>query len=350
MPVTRDVAIPLREIELLASRSSGPGGQHANVTASRIEARFDVAASSALSDAQKARVTARCGPVVRAIAQDARSQARNRELALERLRERLARALAVRRPAPRDAAEPRRARGPPARQAHALAAQARPAQAVRGRLTGDQRPAGWRIWKPLLSRMSFCQRERFGTAAAGVEAQAGDRHVHVAGVRVDRDPLALAGLSPAEVVVRGERALQQAGAAQRVGDRARAVVARVLPATVAAAPLVGQLRDLVAGGDDLLDRLGGVLRRDGLAVGGRASPCRPARAAGRAGRRARGRRRRRAGRSRRRRSAARRCHRRRPGRRRRRCGARSKRRTAAAVSAVYSPFGRGAPLTPARRR
>ena len=98
MPITRDVAIPLREIELLASRSSGPGGQHANVTASRIEARFDVAASAVLSEAQKERVTARCGPVVRAVAQDARSQARNRELALERLRDRLARALAVRRP------------------------------------------------------------------------------------------------------------------------------------------------------------------------------------------------------------------------------------------------------------
>jgi len=98
MPVTRDVAIPLREIQLLASRSSGPGGQHANVTASRIEARFDVGASSVLSEAQKERVTARCGPVVRAIAQDARSQARNRELALERLRDRLSRALAVRRP------------------------------------------------------------------------------------------------------------------------------------------------------------------------------------------------------------------------------------------------------------
>jgi ribosome-associated protein len=97
MRVTRDVAIPLREIELLASRSSGPGGQHANVTASRIEARFDVAASAALSEAQKQRVMSRCGPVVRAVAQDARSQARNRELALERLRERLERALAVRR-------------------------------------------------------------------------------------------------------------------------------------------------------------------------------------------------------------------------------------------------------------
>ena len=103
-------------------------------------------------------------------------------------------------------------------------------------------------------------------AAARVEAQAGDRHVHVAGVRVDRDPLALAGLTPAEVVVRGERALQQAAAAQRVGDRAGAVVAGVDPAAVTAAPLVGELRDLVARGDDLLDRLGGALGGDGDAV------------------------------------------------------------------------------------
>src|SRR5205814_8890884 len=95
MPVTRGVAIPLREIELRASRSSGPGGQHANVTASRIEAVFDVAASSALSDAQRERLLARCGPRVTAVAQDARSQARNRELALERLRGRLARGLAL---------------------------------------------------------------------------------------------------------------------------------------------------------------------------------------------------------------------------------------------------------------
>jgi ribosome-associated protein len=95
MRPTRDVEIPLREIALRTSRSSGPGGQHANVTASRVEASFDVRASSALTDAQKARVTARCGPVVRAVAQDERSQARNRELALERLRERLARALHV---------------------------------------------------------------------------------------------------------------------------------------------------------------------------------------------------------------------------------------------------------------
>jgi ribosome-associated protein len=98
MQVARGVAIPLAEVELRASRSSGPGGQHANVTASRVEAVFDVAASRSLDEEQKRRVSARCGPVVRASAQDTRSQARNRELALERLRERLASALAVQRP------------------------------------------------------------------------------------------------------------------------------------------------------------------------------------------------------------------------------------------------------------
>src|SRR5918992_3598153 len=91
-------AIPLAEVELRTSRSSGPGGQHANVTASRVEAVFDVAASRALSEEQKRRITARCGPVVRATAQDTRSQLRNRELALERLRSRLASALTVQRP------------------------------------------------------------------------------------------------------------------------------------------------------------------------------------------------------------------------------------------------------------
>ena len=91
----RGVRIPLDEVVVRASRSSGPGGQHANVTASRIEAAFDVGASAALSDEQKRRVIGRCGPVVRAVAQDARSQARNRELALARLEERLARALHV---------------------------------------------------------------------------------------------------------------------------------------------------------------------------------------------------------------------------------------------------------------
>jgi ribosome-associated protein len=92
------VAIPLTEIELRTSRSSGPGGQHANVTASRVEAVFDVHASTALTEAQQARITARLGPRVTASAQDTRSQMRNRELALERLADRLAAALEVPRP------------------------------------------------------------------------------------------------------------------------------------------------------------------------------------------------------------------------------------------------------------
>ena len=95
MVVASDVAVPLAEIELRASRSSGPGGQHANVTASRVEAVFDVAASSTLSDAQKRRIVERAGPRVSAVAQDARGQARNRELALARLRDKLAAALAT---------------------------------------------------------------------------------------------------------------------------------------------------------------------------------------------------------------------------------------------------------------
>jgi ribosome-associated protein len=95
------------EIELRTSRSSGPGGQHANVTESRVEAVFDVRASAALTETQRERVMARLGPVVRAIAQDARGQARNRELALDRLEARLASALAVRRT--RTATKPTRA-------------------------------------------------------------------------------------------------------------------------------------------------------------------------------------------------------------------------------------------------
>ena len=95
MWIARDVAVPLYEVVLRTSRSSGPGGQHANVTESRVEASFDVTASGALSEAQKARMRARCGPIVRAVAQDARSQSRNRELALERLRARLTHALEV---------------------------------------------------------------------------------------------------------------------------------------------------------------------------------------------------------------------------------------------------------------
>lgn len=92
------VAVPLSEIELRTSRSSGPGGQHANVTASRVEASFDVQASAALTEAQKARIASRLGPRVTAAAQDTRSQLRNRELALARLAERLSHALDVARP------------------------------------------------------------------------------------------------------------------------------------------------------------------------------------------------------------------------------------------------------------
>jgi ribosome-associated protein len=95
--VTRSVVLPLAEIEIRASRSSGPGGQHANTAETRIEAIFTVATSTALSEAQKRRVVAKAGPMIRAIAQDERSQTRNRELAIERLVERLRAALRVER-------------------------------------------------------------------------------------------------------------------------------------------------------------------------------------------------------------------------------------------------------------
>ena len=107
MSIGRDVKVPLREITIRTSRSSGPGGQHANVTASRVEAIFDVEASSALTDEQKRRVVARAGARVTAVAQDARGQARNRELALERLRRRLTQALAT--PRHRQATRPTKA-------------------------------------------------------------------------------------------------------------------------------------------------------------------------------------------------------------------------------------------------
>ncbi len=84
------LSIPLAEIELRTSRSSGPGGQHANVTASRVQAVFDVAASPTLDEAQRARLTERVGPTLTAVAQEARGQARNRELALQRLAEKIA--------------------------------------------------------------------------------------------------------------------------------------------------------------------------------------------------------------------------------------------------------------------
>ena len=95
--VTRSVVVPLGEIELRFSRSSGPGGQHAQKSETRVEAVFDVEASTALSPVQKRRVIGRAGPVLRAVAQDERSQWRNRELALERLVEQLRAALRVER-------------------------------------------------------------------------------------------------------------------------------------------------------------------------------------------------------------------------------------------------------------
>jgi ribosome-associated protein len=87
--------LPVSEIELRVSRSSGPGGQHAQKSSTRVEAVFDVEASGALTETQKRRVVARAGPVLRAVAQDERSQLRNRELATERLVEKLRAALAV---------------------------------------------------------------------------------------------------------------------------------------------------------------------------------------------------------------------------------------------------------------
>jgi ribosome-associated protein len=93
--VTRSVLLPVAEIELRVSRSSGPGGQHAQKSSTRVEALLDVEASAALTDVQKRRVVSRTGPVLRAVAQDERSQSRNRELAVERLVEKLRAALAV---------------------------------------------------------------------------------------------------------------------------------------------------------------------------------------------------------------------------------------------------------------
>ena len=93
--VTRTVVVPPGEIRLRTSRSSGPGGQHAQKSETRVEAIFDVAASAALSDSQKRRVIAKAGPVLRAVAQDERSQLRNKELAVERVVEALREALRV---------------------------------------------------------------------------------------------------------------------------------------------------------------------------------------------------------------------------------------------------------------
>ena len=98
MPIGPRAAIPLADVELRASRSSGPGGQHANVTASRIEASLDLLTARGLEDAQRRQLIARLGPRVTAVAQDTRSQIRNRELALARLQHRLSQALIPPRP------------------------------------------------------------------------------------------------------------------------------------------------------------------------------------------------------------------------------------------------------------
>jgi ribosome-associated protein len=110
--VTRSVSIPPSDIQLRFSRSSGPGGQHAQRNETRVEALFDVEASDALTPAQKARVIRKAGPVLRAVAQDERSQWRNRELATERLVEALRAALRVerRRVATRPSAQARERR------------------------------------------------------------------------------------------------------------------------------------------------------------------------------------------------------------------------------------------------
>ena len=105
--VTRSVTIPLSEIALRFSRSSGPGGQHAQKSETRVEAIFDVEASASLTDRQKQRVLRKAGATLRAIAQDERSQTRNRELAIERVADALREALHVERP--RRATKPGRA-------------------------------------------------------------------------------------------------------------------------------------------------------------------------------------------------------------------------------------------------
>lgn len=100
-------SIPMSEIEVRASRSSGPGGQHANVTASKIEASFSIADSDSLTAAQRKRLEERFGARVTAVSQEARSQARNREVALRRLAEKIAEAITP--PKPRRKTKPTRA-------------------------------------------------------------------------------------------------------------------------------------------------------------------------------------------------------------------------------------------------
>lgn len=93
--VSRSLVIPLEEIQIRATTSGGPGGQHANRSQTRIDVRFDVAESHSLGPIQRSRLLERVGRTVRAGASDERSQSRNRELALKRLAEKLAVALKV---------------------------------------------------------------------------------------------------------------------------------------------------------------------------------------------------------------------------------------------------------------
>jgi ribosome-associated protein len=93
--VTPSCTIDLDELTWRFARSGGPGGQHANTSETRVEVRFDVAASPSLGPRQRARLLERLGPTVTAVSEDSRSQARNRELALERLRSKLAAGLRV---------------------------------------------------------------------------------------------------------------------------------------------------------------------------------------------------------------------------------------------------------------
>jgi len=98
LQVTRTCRIALEELDVRTSRSGGPGGQHANTADTRVEVRFDIGESQSLGPRQRARLLAKLGPVVTATAEDTRSQHRNRELALDRLRSRLAAALRIDRP------------------------------------------------------------------------------------------------------------------------------------------------------------------------------------------------------------------------------------------------------------
>jgi len=95
LQVNSSLTIPVDELEWRFTGSGGPGGQHANTANTRVELRFDIAASPSLGPRQRERLLARFGPMVRVVASDERSQARNRDLALRRLAERLAAALHV---------------------------------------------------------------------------------------------------------------------------------------------------------------------------------------------------------------------------------------------------------------